>query len=699
MPREYSLHQTRNIGIIAHIDAGKTTVSERILYYTGKKHKIGEVHEGAAEMDWMVQERERGVTITAAATTVFWQVPGEELVRINLIDTPGHIDFTAEVQRSLRVLDGGVVVFDGVAGVEPQSETVYHQAEKFSVPLIAFVNKMDRMGADFYADIASIHERLTPNARPIQLPIGAESTFKGIIDLFTRRATVYYDEMGKDMREEDVPQDMKELVEKYRAELIEAIVEQDDKLMQQYLGGKEPPIEELKRVLRQAVIHNKIMPVFCGSALKNKGVQSLLDGICTYLPSPLDVPPLEGTIPDTDKKEIRKADDNEPFSALAFKIATDPFVGRLCYFRVYSGHLPAGSYILNTTTGNKERVSRIVRMHANQRDEINEVFAGDIAAIVGIKNTRTGDTLCDPDHPITLENIVFPEPVISIAVEPKTKIDQEKMGVVISKLVEEDPTFKVKVDENTGQTIISGMGEFHLEIIVDRLKREFKVDVNVGQPQVAYKETISQTIEIQGKYVHQSGGRGQYGDCWLRLEPLERGKGFEFVDEIKGGTIPREYIPAVKKGVIESMANGVLAGFPLVDMKVAVFDGSYHEVDSSEAAFKIAASRAIKEGTLKAKPVLLEPVMKIEVLVPEKFMGEIIGDLNSRRAQIQGTRTRGQMRVIDATVPLGEMFSYTTVLRSLTEGRGNSNLEFSNYAEVPMNVQNKIVEKGKSPIK
>ncbi|MDD5164779.1 MAG: elongation factor G [Patescibacteria group bacterium] len=699
MPREYSLHQTRNIGIIAHIDAGKTTVSERILYYTGKKHKIGEVHEGAAEMDWMVQERERGVTITAAATTVFWQVPGEELVRINLIDTPGHIDFTAEVQRSLRVLDGGVVVFDGVAGVEPQSETVYHQAEKFKVPLIAFVNKMDRMGADFYADIASIHERLTPSARPVQLPIGAESNFKGIIDLFTRRATVYYDEMGKDMREEDVPQDMKELVEKYRAELIEAIVEQDDKLMQQYLGGKEPPIEELKKVLRQAVINNKIMPVFCGSALKNKGVQSLLDGICTYLPSPLDVPPLEGTVPDTDKKEIRKADDNEPFSALAFKIATDPFVGRLCYFRVYSGHLPAGSYILNTTTGNKERVSRIVRMHANQRDEINEVFAGDIAAIVGIKNTRTGDTLCDPDHPITLENIVFPEPVISIAVEPKTKIDQEKMGVVISKLVEEDPTFKVKVDENTGQTIISGMGEFHLEIIVDRLKREFKVDVNVGQPQVAYKETISQKVEIQGKYVHQSGGRGQYGDCWLRLEPLERGKGFEFVDEIKGGTIPREYIPAVKKGVIESMANGVLAGFPLVDMKVAVFDGSYHEVDSSEAAFKIAASRAIKEGTLKAKPVLLEPVMKIEVLVPEKFMGEIIGDLNSRRAQIQGTRTRGQMRVIDATVPLGEMFSYTTVLRSLTEGRGNSNLEFSNYAEVPMNVQNKIVEKGKSTIK
>ncbi|MFA6146061.1 MAG: elongation factor G [Patescibacteria group bacterium] len=699
MPREYSLHQTRNIGIIAHIDAGKTTVSERILYYTGKKHKIGEVHEGAAEMDWMVQERERGVTITAAATTVFWQVPGEELVRINLIDTPGHIDFTAEVQRSLRVLDGGVVVFDGVAGVEPQSETVYHQAEKFSVPLIAFVNKMDRMGADFYADIASIHERLTPSARPIQLPIGAESNFKGIIDLFTRRATVYYDEMGKDMRDEDVPQDMKELVEKYRAELIEAIVEQDDKLMQQYLGGKEPSIEELKRVLRQAVIHNKIMPVFCGSALKNKGVQSLLDGICTYLPSPLDVPPLEGTIPDTDKKEIRKADDNEPFSALAFKIATDPFVGRLCYFRVYSGQLPAGSYILNTTTGNKERVSRIVRMHANQRDEINEVFAGDIAAIVGLKNTRTGDTLCDPDHPITLENIVFPEPVISIAVEPKTKIDQEKMGVVISKLVEEDPTFKVKVDENTGQTIISGMGEFHLEIIVDRLKREFKVDVNVGQPQVAYKETISQTVEIQGKYVHQSGGRGQYGDCWLRLEPLERGKGFEFVDEIKGGTIPREYIPAVKKGVIESMANGVLAGFPLVDMKVAVFDGSYHEVDSSEAAFKIAASRAIKEGTLKAKAVLLEPVMKIEVMVPEKFMGEIIGDLNSRRAQIQGTRTRGQMRVIDATVPLGEMFSYTTVLRSLTEGRGNSNLEFSNYAEVPMNVQNKIVEKGKSTIK
>jgi len=691
MTSEFSLEKTRNIGIIAHIDAGKTTVTERILYYTGKKHKVGEVHEGQAEMDWMEQEKERGVTITSAATTVFWTPNKGEETRINIIDTPGHIDFTAEVQRSLRILDGGVVVFDGVAGVEPQSETVYHQAEKFKIPLIAFINKMDRMGANFYADLDSIHERLTSNAYPVQLPIGVEANFKGVIDLFTRKARFYLDEMGENIEEREVPAELKDKVEEYRHKLIETIVEHDEKLMHGYLDGKEPEINELKRVLRQAVIQGKLIPVLCGSALKNKGVQSLLDAICEYLPSPLDVPPVKGTVPRTEEKEIRKADKNGPFAALSFKIATDPYVGRLCYVRVYSGSLNAGSYILNTTTGNKERVGRIVQMHANQRKELKQVYAGEIAAIVGIKNTSTGDTLCDPDHPIILESITFPDPVISVAIEPKTKSDQEKMGQAITKLVEEDPTFKVKSDEETGQTIISGMGELHLEIIVDRLSREFNVHANVGQPRVAYKEAITADIQVEGKYIHQSGGRGQYGHCWLKLEPMERGKGFEFVDKIKGGAIPREYVPAIKKGVIESMEAGVLAGYPVVDMKVTVYDGSFHEVDSSEAAFKIAANRAIRDGVQQAKPILLEPVMKVEVVVPEKFMGEVIGDLNSRRAQVQGTKTRGQVKLVDALVPLGEMFGYTTSLRSLTEGRGSSTMEFFHYAPVPKNVQENIV--------
>ena len=691
MTSEFSIEQTRNIGIIAHIDAGKTTVTERILYYTGKKHKVGEVHEGQAEMDWMVQEKERGVTITSAATTVFWTPFKQEWVRINIIDTPGHIDFTAEVQRSLRVLDGGVVVFDGVAGVEPQSETVYHQAEKFNVPLIAFINKMDRVGADFYADLDSIHERLTSNAYPLQLPIGYEANFKGVIDLFSRQAKIYLDEMGKEIKIEEIPSELKDKSEAYRHKLIEVIVEHDEKLMHQYLGGKEPEIDELKKVLRKAVINGKIIPVLCGSALKNKGVQLLLDAICDYLPSPLDVPPVEGLDPKTGEKQTRPADKNEPLAALAFKIATDPYVGRLCYFRVYSGSLLAGSYVLNATTGNKERVGRIVQMHANQRKELKQVSAGEIAAIVGIKNTSTGDTLCSSNHPIVLESITFPDPVISVAIEPKTKSDQEKMGMAITKLVEEDPTFKVKTDEETGQTIISGMGELHLEIIVDRLKREFSVNANVGQPRVAFKETINSVIKSEGKYIHQSGGRGQYGHCLLKLEPLERGKGFEFVDKIKGGVIPREYIPAIKKGVIEAMNGGVIAGYPVIDMMVTVYDGSFHEVDSSEAAFKIAANRAIRDGVKRANPILLEPVMKTEVIVPEKFMGEVIGDLNSRRAQIQGTKTRGQIKLVDALVPLAEMFGYTTALRSITEGRGSSTMEFSHYAQVPRNIQENIV--------
>ncbi len=695
--REYPLEKVRNIGIIAHIDAGKTTVTERVLYYTGKKHKIGEVHEGEAEMDWMDQERERGITITSAATTCFWSLPDKpnDKYRINIIDTPGHIDFTAEVQRSLRVLDGGIVVFDGVAGVEPQSETVFHQAEKFKVPLIGFINKMDRMGADFYNDLKMIKKRLTKTARAFQLPIGAEANFKGVIDLLTRQAYVYKDEMGKEWEKIQIPPEMEEQVEKFRHELVEAIVENDDGLMEKYLNGQEEEIkvEDLKKVLRQAVINNKIMPILCGSALKNKGVQFLLDAIIEFLPSPLDIPPVQAFHPkNKEQKEIIKADDSEPFAALAFKIATDPYIGTLTFFRVYSGTLKAGSYVLNTTTGNKERIGRILRMHANHREDVPEVYAGEIAAAVGLKETTTGDTLCDESRPVVLEKITFPEPVISVVVEPKTKADQEKMSLALHKLSQEDPTFKVKSDEDTLETVISGMGERHVEILVGRMKREFKVECNVGKPQVAYKETIKKTAEAEGKYIRQSGGRGQYGHCWLRVEPQERGGGFEFVDEIKGGVIPKEFIPAIQKGVKEAMDKGILAGYPMVDMKVAVYDGSYHEVDSSEAAFKIAGSIALQEASKRAGVVLLEPIMNMEVVVPEEYMGDVIGDLNSRRAKIHEMSDRGQMKVIRGEVPLAEIFGYVTQLRSITQGRGSFTMEFDHYAEVPPNVTQGIIE-------
>ncbi|MFA5360022.1 MAG: elongation factor G [Patescibacteria group bacterium] len=687
MPREYSLEKTRNIGIIAHIDAGKTTVSERVLFYTGKKHKIGEVHEGAAEMDWMEQEQERGITITSAATTCFWKD-----CRINLIDTPGHVDFTAEVERSLRVLDGGVVIFDGVAGVEPQSETVWHQADKYGVPRIAFINKMDRTGANFYNDVESIHKRLTKHAYPIQLPIGAEDQFKGIIDLFERKARVYLDDMGTKWEDTEVPADMKDKVEEYRAKLVEAIAENDEVLMNKYLSGEEIAVEDLKKVLRTAVIGNKIVPVLCGSALKNKGVQFLLDAVAEYLPSPLDVPAISGFDPDDKEKFIEvKPSDAEPFAALAFKIATDPYVGKLCFIRVYSGVLQSGSYVLNTTTGNRERIGRIVRMHANHREEVQEVYAGEIAAAIGLKGTTTGNTLCDESRPLVLESITFPEPVIHIAIEPKTKADQEKMGMALSKLAEEDPTFTVRSDEETMQTIIGGMGELHLDIIVDRMKREFKVEANVGQPQVAYRETIKATAEAEGKYIKQSGGRGQYGHCWLRVEPNEAGKGFEFKDETKGGSIPREYIPAIEKGVKEALDKGILAGYSIVDVKVAVLDGSYHEVDSSEAAFKIAGSMAFQEACRKASPIILEPIMKVEAVTPEEFMGEVIGDLNSKRAQIEEMGDRANVKFIKAKVPLAAMFGYATQLRSMTQGRASYSMEFAYYSEVPRNVAEEII--------
>ncbi len=689
MPREYSLEKTRNIGIIAHIDAGKTTVTERVLFYTGKKHKIGEVHEGEAEMDWMEQERERGITITSAATTCFWKD-----CRINIIDTPGHVDFTAEVERSLRVLDGGVVIFDGVAGVEPQSETVWHQADKYKVPRIAFINKMDRTGADFYADLDSIYKRLTKNAHPVQLPVGAESEFKGIIDLLERKVRIYLDDLGVKWEDAEIPGDIKEKVEEYRGKLVEAIVENNEELTNKYLSGEEISVEELKKELRKAVCGNKIVPVLCGSALKNKGAQFLLDAVVEYLPSPLDVPPLVGFNPEDKEKKIEvKADDGEPFAALAFKIATDPYVGKLCFIRVYSGVLKSGSYVLNTSTNDKERIGRIVRMHANYREEVGEVYAGEIAAVIGLKGTTTGNTLCDESRPVVLESITFPEPVISVAIEPKTKADQEKMGIALSKLAEEDPTFRVRSDEETLQTIISGMGELHLEIIVDRMKREFKVEANVGQPQVAYRETIKKQAEAEGKYIRQSGGRGQYGHCWLRVEPQEEGKGYEFIDEIKGGVIPKEYISAINKGAHEAMDRGVLAGYPMVDVKVAVFDGTYHEVDSSEGAFKIAGSMAFQGAVKKANPTILEPVMKVEVVTPEEFMGDVIGDLNSKRAQIEEMTDRANIKVIKARVPLAEMFGYATQLRSMTQGRASYSMEFLHYSEAPRNVADEIIGK------
>lgn len=697
MAKEVTLDKIRNIGIIAHIDAGKTTVTERILFYTGKTYKIGEVHEGAAVMDWMAQERERGITITSAATTAFWTTnvgPNKgERHRINIIDTPGHVDFTAEVERSLRVLDGGIVVFDGKMGVEPQSETVWRQADKYHVPRVCFVNKLDAIGGDFYMSLASIKERLGANAHPIQLPIGEENGFKGLVDLIRRKALVYTEDMTKDPEEGEIPEDMKEKTEEYRSKLVEAVAEQNDDLLEKYLGGQELTEEEIVKGLRAATVSYKIVPVLCGSALKNKGVQPLLNAVVDYLPSPQELPAVKGENPKTGAEEERNTDDKEPFSAFAFKVMTDPFVGRLTYFRVYSGSITAGSYVYNSTKNSKERLGRILLMHANNREDITEINAGEIGAAVGLKDTFTGDTLCDEAKPIVLEKITFPEPVISLAIEPKTKSDQEKMGIALSKLSEEDPTFTVKTNQETAQAIISGMGELHLDIIVDRMKREFNVEANVGRPQVAYKETIHKIAQGEGKYIRQSGGRGQYGHCLIRVEPKARGEGYEFVSEIVGGTIPREFINPIEKGVKEAMDTGVLAGYPMVDMKVAVYDGSYHEVDSSEFSFKIAGSMALKDATRKADPVILEPIMKIEVITPEDFLGDVIGDLSSKRAQIEGNEPRGNVRVVKAQVPLAEMFGYVTTLRSMTQGRASSNMEPSHYQEAPTSVANAIIAK------
>jgi len=698
MERDYPLEKVRNFGIIAHIDAGKTTTSERVLFYTGVSHKIGEVHEGEAIMDWMEQEQERGITITSAATTCFWAPRGtQDTHRINLIDTPGHVDFTAEVERSLRVLDGGVAVFDGSQGVEPQSETVWRQAEKYNVPRIAFINKMDRMGANWEKDMASIHERLTPNAVAVNLPIGAEENFLGVIDLFKMKAVKFEGEKGEKIVEEDIPADKLEWAKKYRKILIEKIVEQDDALMSKYLDGQEIPVEDLKKVLRQATIAIKVIPVLCGTALKNKGVQLMLDGVCDFLPSPADLPPIEGfDVDDETKKITRETKDDVPFSALAFKIATDPFVGQLTFFRIYSGSLQAGSYVLNTSSGQSERIGRILRMHAKHREEVKEMFSGEIAATVGLKNTGTGDTLCDPEHPLILEKMDFPEPVISLAIEPKTKADQEKMGIALHRLADEDPTFRIKGDPDTGQTIIAGMGELHLEIIVDRMMREFKVEANIGRPQVAYKETIKGTAEAEGKYIRQSGGHGQYGHVRLRVEAKEQGSGVEFINEIKGGVIPQEFIPAIEKGVKEATDKGVLAGYPLLDLSVTLYDGSYHDVDSSEIAFKIAAAMAVQEAAKRAKLVLLEPLMKLQVITPEQFMGDTIGDINSKRGRIENMADRGEgiarVKIIDAFVPLSEMFGYATALRSMTQGRAYFTMEFDHYEEVPANITQQIVE-------
>lgn len=672
---------------MAHIDAGKTTTTERVLFYTGKKHKIGEVHEGEATMDWMEQEKERGITITSAATTCFWK--GH---RINIIDTPGHVDFTVEVERSLRVLDGAVAVFDGSQGVEPQSETVWHQADKYNVPRIAFVNKMDKLGADFFMSLNSILERLSNNARAVQLPIGADSTFSGLVDLIEKKAFKFEGDKGQNIIEIPIPADMTAQVDEYRAKLVEKVSEANDDLMQKFLDGKELTTAEIKKGIRDMVIKGTLYPVLCGSALGNIGVQFMLDGVVDYLPAPTDVPELKGINPDTDEPTVRHPSDSEPFSALAFKIATDPFVGKLIFFRVYSGTVSAGSYVYNSSKGTKERLGRIVRMHANNREDVTEVYAGEIAAAIGLKEVKTGDTLCLEDKPIILERPTFAEPVISMAIEPKTKQDQERIGMAMQKLAEEDPTFRVTTNEETLQTIISGMGELHLDIIVDRMKREFKVEANVGAPQVAYKETIRASAEAEGKYIKQSGGRGQYGHCWLRVEPQEPGKEFEFEDEVKGGVVPREFIPAIEKGVKEAMSRGIQAGFPVVDIKVTVYDGSYHEVDSSEIAFKMAASYAFQDACKKARPVIMEPMMKVEVVTPENFMGDVIGDLNSKRGQIQDMTDRGQMKVVRALVPLASMFGYVTSLRSMSQGRASSSMEFSHYADVPSNVAQQIIE-------
>ncbi len=688
MARDVTLEMTRNIGIMAHIDAGKTTTTERILFYTGINHKIGETHDGSATMDWMEQEQERGITITSAATTAYWKKH-----RINIIDTPGHVDFTIEVERSLRVLDGSVTVLCAKGGVEPQSETVWRQADKYHVPRMAYINKMDIMGADFYNVVGMMKDRLKCNAVPIQLPIGAEDTFRGIVDLIEMNADIYYDDLGKDMRVEEIPDDMKEKAQEYHDALIEAVAEQDEELMNKYLEGEEITVEEVKAVLRKATIDNEIVPVTCGTSYKNKGVQKLLDAIVDYMPSPLDVPSIKGVDPETGEEVERHAGDDQPFSALAFKIATDPFVGKLCFFRVYSGTVAAGTTVLNATKDKKERMGRILQMHANHRADLEVCYCGDIAAAVGVKNTTTGDTLCDEEHPVILESMEFPEPVISLAIEPKTKAGQEKMAIALAKLAEEDPTFRTYTNEETGQTIIAGMGELHLEIIVDRLLREFKVEANVGAPQVAYKETITTNADVDTKYARQSGGKGQYGHVKLHVYPNESGKGYEFINAIVGGSIPKEYIPAVDAGIQGALQSGVLAGYQTVDVKVELYDGSYHEVDSSEMAFKIAGSMAIKEACRKANPVILEPIMKVVVTVPEEYMGDVIGDLSSRRGEIQGMEDRNGVKQINAFVPLSEMFGYSNDLRSKSQGRGQYVMEPSHYIQVPKSIADGIISK------
>jgi len=686
VPRQVALEKTRNIGIMAHIDAGKTTTTERILFYTGKVHKMGETHEGSAVMDWMDQEQERGITITSAATTCYWKDH-----RINIIDTPGHVDFTVEVERSLRVLDGSVAVFCAKGGVEPQSETVWRQADKYRVPRIAYINKMDIIGADFENVITMMKERLGANPVPIQMPIGSEADFKGVVDLVHQKAYIYLNDVGTEVREEEIPEELKDKAQEQRERMLEALSDIDEEIMMKYLEGEEISEEEIRRALRKGCIEVKITPVLCGSSYKNKGVQLLLDAIVYYLPSPLDIPAVKGINPDTGEEIERHPSDDEPFSALAFKIVSDPYVGKLTYFRVYSGKLTSGSYVYNSTKQKRERIGRILYMHANHRQEVDEVMTGDIVAAVGLKDTTTGDSLTSEEHPIILESMQFPEPVIRVAIEPKTKADQDKMGVALQKLAEEDPTFKAYTEQETGQTIIAGMGELHLEIIVDRMLREFKVEANVGKPQVAYKETIRKSVKSEGKFVRQSGGRGQYGHVWLEIEPLEPGKGYEFVNKIVGGVIPKEFIPAVDAGVREALTSGVLAGYPVVDVKVTLYDGSFHEVDSSEMAFKIAGSMAFKEGMKKASPVLLEPIMKVEVVVPEEYLGDVIGDINSRRGQIEGMEPRGAAQVVRGFVPLAEMFGYATDLRSKTQGRGVYTMQFSHYAEVPKNIADSII--------
>ena len=688
MTRQFTLERTRNIGIMAHIDAGKTTTTERILFYTGRVHKIGEVHDGAATMDWMVQEQERGITITSAATTCNWK--GH---RVNIIDTPGHVDFTVEVERSLRVLDGAVAVFCSVGGVEPQSETVWRQADNYGVPRLAFINKMDRVGADFFRGLNMIKDRLGANPVALQIPIGAEENFRGIIDLVTNKALVYTDNLGTTSEITDIPEDLRELAAEYREKLIEAVAESDEELMMKYLEGEELTEDEIKKGIRTATVTIKFIPVLCGSAFKNKGVQPLLDAVVDYMPAPIDVPAIKGVHPATGEEDKREPSDEQPFSALAFKIMADPYVGKLAFFRVYSGSLKSGSYIFNSSKNKKERIGRILQMHANHREEIAAVYTGDIAAAVGPKDVSTGDTLCDEQDPIILEQMEFPEPVIDVAIEPKTKADQEKMGIALQRLSEEDPTFRVRTDTETGQTIISGMGELHLEIIVDRMLREFKVDANVGRPQVAYKETIKGSVKAEGKFVRQSGGRGQYGHVWIELSPIEAGEGFEFVNKIVGGVVPREYIGPVEAGIKEAMENGILAGYPAIDMKATLYDGSYHDVDSSEMAFKIAGSMAFKSAAMKAQPIILEPVMRVEVVVPEEYMGDVMGDINSRRGRIEGMEPRGNAQVIRGFVPLSEMFGYATDLRSRTQGRGVYTMQMSHYEEVPKNIAEGIISK------